>query len=365
LSGDNRTEHATPRRHNKARERGQIARSRELPSALVVLAMTLLLGWKAPAWAGQWRGLFRQFMNAGIKGDISSGTTIATKVGWTMFDWMGPILALIWLLAVMGMIAQGGMVFAGEALQPDWNRLNPAHNMRQLISGSGLSRLLKSLLPFGLVLYLGFTVFLRDWEQMVHASGMETKTLLVWIVNRLFEFSWKAGLALLTWSGLDYAVQHMQMERGLRMTKQEVREEFKETEGHPGIKARIRRIQRDLRRRRMMKDVPTATVVITNPNEYAVALRYHPATMAAPLVVAKGRNLLAQRIKQLARWSEVPIMENPPLARALYKAAEVGQNIPANLYTAVAEILAFIYRMQGGWQGGPPTAARNQQNSDT
>jgi flagellar biosynthetic protein FlhB len=130
------------------------------------------------------------------------------------------------------------------------------------------------------------------------------------------------------------------------MTRQEVREDFKEMEGHPAIRGRIRRLQREMRRRRMLRDVARATVVVTNPNEYAVALEYKPETMAAPVVVAKGRNLLAQKIKHEARWHGIPLVENPPLAQALYRAAEVGQTIPAKLYTAVAEILAFIYRTQ-------------------
>jgi flagellar biosynthetic protein FlhB len=142
------------------------------------------------------------------------------------------------------------------------------------------------------------------------------------------------------------------------MTREEVREDFKETEGHPAIRARIRRLQREMRRRRMLRDVARATVVVTNPNEFAVALEYKPESMGAPVVVAKGRNLLAQRIKREARWHGIPLVENPPLAQALYRAAEVGQAIPAKLYAAVAEILAFIYRTQG-LMNPPPARGGN------
>jgi flagellar biosynthetic protein FlhB len=166
------------------------------------------------------------------------------------------------------------------------------------------------------------------------------------MLGRIFELSWKGGLVFVLWSGLDVLISRMNFERQIRMTRQEVREDFKETEGHPAIRGRIRRLQRDMRRRRMLRDVARAAVVVTNPSEYAVALEYKPETMAAPVVLAKGRNLLAQKIKREARWHGIPVVENPPLAQALYRATEVGQAIPAKLYTAVAEILAFIYRTQ-------------------
>jgi flagellar biosynthetic protein FlhB len=166
------------------------------------------------------------------------------------------------------------------------------------------------------------------------------------MLARIFEISWKGALVFALWSGVDLLFARLNFERQLRMTRQEVREDFKEMEGHPAIRGRIRRLQREMRRRRMMRDVARATVVVTNPNEYAVALEYKPETMAAPVVMAKGRNLLAQKIKREARWHGIPLVENPPLAQALYRATQVGQAIPAKLYTAVAEILAFIYRTQ-------------------
>ena len=165
-------------------------------------------------------------------------------------------------------------------------------------------------------------------------------------------------MVFILWSGFDVLMARFNFERQLRMTRQEVREDFKEMEGHPAIRGRIRRLQREMRRRRMLRDVARATVVVTNPNEYAVALEYKPESMAAPVVVAKGRNLLAQKIKRKRAGMESPIVENPPLAQALYRAAEVGQAIPAKLYTAVAEILAFIFRTQRMMARAPSRDAR-------
>jgi flagellar biosynthetic protein FlhB len=202
------------------------------------------------------------------------------------------------------------------------------------------------LVPSAFVLYIALAIMVRDWGQILQMCRVGVRPSLGWMLSRIFEISWKGGLVFILWSGFDLLLARMNFERQLRMTRQEVREDFKETEGHPAIRGRIRRLQREMRRRRMLRDVARATVVVTNPNEYAVALEYKPETMAAPVVVAKGRNLLAQKIKREARWQGIPLVENPPLAQALYRATEVGQTIPAKLYTAVAEILAFIYRTQ-------------------
>ena len=195
-------------------------------------------------------------------------------------------------------------------------------------------------------IYITIAMMTRDWGQILQMSRAGVKVSLGWMLSRLFEISWKGSLVFILWSGFDVLMSRLSFERQMRMTRQEVREDFKEMEGHPAIRGRIRRLQRELRRRRMMRDVAKATVVVTNPNEYAVALEYRPELMAAPVVVAKGRNLLAQKIKREARWHDIPIVENRPLAQALYRATEVGQAIPASLYTAVAEILAFIFRTQ-------------------
>jgi len=161
----------------------------------------------------------------------------------------------------------------------------------------------------------------------------------------VLEVGWKSGLILLAWSGIDYYLTWQKMESDLRMSRQDVRDDFKETEGSPETKARIRRIQRTLRRRQLLRATEAATVVVTNPTHFAVALRYE-LEMEAPIVVSKGRDLLAQKIKEIARWRGIPVMENAPLAQALYKAVEVGQSIPAKLYTAVAEILVLVYQAQ-------------------
>jgi flagellar biosynthetic protein FlhB len=175
----------------------------------------------------------------------------------------------------------------------------------------------------------------------------------------MFEIMWKGCLVFSIWSAADFLLERFNFERQLRMSKQEIKDENKEIEGNPTIRGRIRRLQRQMRKRRMLREATKATVVVTNPTHFAVALQYLPGEMEAPVVVAKGLNLLAQMIRQQAVWHGIPIVENPPLAQALYRAVEVGEMIPSKLYTAVAEILAFVYRMQAKEQRTPQAAGNS------
>ncbi|MBI1749410.1 MAG: EscU/YscU/HrcU family type III secretion system export apparatus switch protein [Acidobacteria bacterium] len=346
MSDGNKTEQATPRRRQKAREKGRVARSQELPAALVLFTAVLLLWWQPLGVAAPWRDFFRQILNAAV----SSELTVTTPVlAWSIIEavrWAAPVVLAAWCMAVAAMLAQGGFIFSPAALAPDVARFNPVSNLGHLFSFAGLSRLLKSLIPMAVLAYLFVSVMRRDWAGLLHANRMGVRAALGWMMTHAFEFAWKGALVMLFWSGADYFLQRFHFERSLRMSQQEIREEAKEAEVNPEVRRRLRRLQLEMRRKRMVQDVSRATVVITNPNEYAIALEYQPETMPAPLVIAKGRNRLAQQIKQAARWHGIPLVENRPLAQALYRAVEVGQAIPEKLYTAVAEILAFIYRAQ-------------------
>lgn len=359
MADEGRTEQATPRRRQRARTEGNVPRSRELPAALAVMALVLFLWWHPSDWKGEWRRLFERALTSAVHTDMAAGTPVLNWVGWVIYVWAGPSLAIIWIVALASSFGLGGFVVAPAALAPKPQRLNPASNLGKLFSLSGLQGLLKSLIPSAFVLYIAIAIMARDWWQIPQISRVGVRPALGWMLSRVFEISWKGSLVFVLWAGFDVLISRVNFERQLRMSRQEVREDLKETEGHPAIRGRIRRLQRDMRRRRMLRNVSRASVVITNPSEYAVALEYKPETMAAPVVVAKGRNLLAQRIKREARWREIPVVENPPLAQALYRATEIGQAIPAKLYTAVAEILAFIYRTQklANLQEGKPSAA--------
>lgn len=363
MADESRTEQATPRRRQRAQREGDVPRSRELPAALALMTVVLLVWCYPQNWKNDWRTLLERTLTSATRGDMAVGTPVLNWVIWQVFVWSAPSMALMWLVALAGSFSLGGFVAAPGALAPKPQRLNPASNLGKLFSLSGLQSLLKSLVPSAFVLYIAVGIMVRDWGQLVQMSRVGVRTSMGWMLGRVFEISWKGSLVFVLWSGFDVLMARMNFERQLRMTRQEVRQDFKEMEGHPAIRGRLRRLQREMRRRRMLRDVARATVVVTNPNEYAVALEYRPETMAAPVVVAKGRNLFAQKIKREARWHGIPVVENPPLAQALYRAAEIGQAIPAKLYTAVAEILAFIYRTQrlanpATAQGGSAPGAR-------
>ncbi|MGH9741679.1 MAG: EscU/YscU/HrcU family type III secretion system export apparatus switch protein [Candidatus Acidiferrum sp.] len=348
---DNRTEQATPRRRTKAREKGQVLRARDLTAALTLLAVVLLLAWHPETWIARWQSYFARALDASVRTDWTDNAPV---IGWTSLavaQWIAPVFAVSFFVAVGTTLAQGGVFIAAEALAPDWSRLSPVHNVQQLFSLAGFSRVLRSLLPSGAIFYLALRLIMQDAPLILHSSRLHSRASLAFMGQLCFDLSWQSGLVLFAWSGIDFLLQRQTFEKSLRMTKQEVKQESKDTEGNPAIKGRIRRLRRELHRRSLQKDVQRATAVVTNPTHYAIALEYRPMAMAAPVIVAKGRDLIAQRIKELARWYEVPIVENPPLAQALYRAADVGQMIPPNLYAAVAEILAFLYRTQMRMQG--------------
>jgi flagellar biosynthetic protein FlhB len=353
---DNRTEKATPRRRVKAREHGQVLRSRDLVAAITLLCLVACMAWRPETWIIAWRSYFAQLLNTAVVTHWEDGLPLLPATARVLLLWAGPLLAVAFGVAVVSTLAQGAPTFAAEALAPNFNRLNPANNLQQLFSLAGISRVLRSLLPTSVILYLALSLIRTQASGILHAARLHSAALLALLGSLCFGLAWRSGLVFLAWSGMDYFLQWQTFEKSLRMTKQEVRDESRESEGSPEVRGRIRRLRREMVRKSLQKSVQRATAVITNPVHYAVALEYRPATMAAPVVVAKGQNLIALKIKELARWNDVPIVENPPLAQALYKATEVGQVIPPKLYAAVAEILAFVFRAQMRLRGAEAKA---------
>ncbi len=343
---DDRTERATPKRRTTAAEEGQVLRSRDLISTLTLLAVVFALAYQPAMWISRWQTYFSRVLEASAHGDQFEQLQL---FGWTTLavaQWLAPLFGVAFVTAVGSTLAQGGIIVSPKALTPKFTRLNPVSNIKNLFTLATFSRVVRSLVPSAAILYLALRLVLQQAPVVLHAARLPARAALALLGHICYALAWQSGLVLLAWSGVDYVLQRQTFEKSLRMTKQEVRREHKDHEGNPLIKGKIRRLRREALRRSLQKSMERATAVITNPTHYAVALEYRPATMAAPVVVAKGRNLLARKIKELARWNEVPIVENPPLAQALFKAAEVDQMIPPKLYAAVAEILAFLYRAQ-------------------
>lgn len=341
----NQTEKATPQRRKKAREQGQIARSRELPGLLAItgaLGTVLLM---SSDMASHWRSFYSSLLENATDGSFSPGGPLMFWSAIEVLRWVGPVLLVALLLSVSAGLAQGGINIAPAALQPKFERFNPANRFGQIFSLSNLGSLGKSLLPFSVILMIGISTVRQHWSALVRTSGADVRTICSAVVDAALTVTWKAGLVLLAWAAIDYGLVWRQNENQLRMSREEIKREHKESDGNPHTKTQVRKVQRAMRKRRSLKAAATATLVVTNPTHYAVALRYEPS-MSAPEVVAKGRDLLAQKIKQIAYENGITVMENKPLAQALYKNVEVGDSIPAQLYQAVAELLVVVFRAQ-------------------
>jgi flagellar biosynthesis protein FlhB len=341
----NKTEQATPRRRQKAREKGQVPRSRDLIGAVANVAAMFVLLTHLSSFPRAWAGFLRDCMNGAVSGSLrmDSFPPFLAHVG--VFSATAAALGLGWIAALASAVAQGGLVFAPTSLLPMLNRISPAVRMRQLFSITALRSLLKSLLPAGAVVYIGVVCLRRDWPSLMELTARNAHAVAGFLGSRVFEMAWKSAVVLLLWSFLDYLFERRHQETELKMSRQELVDEYKETEGNPIIKRRVRRLQRQMRRRRMLDETKRAAVVVTNPTEYAIALEYH-ADMPAPVVVAKGRNRLAAEIRNIALWNSIPIVENKPLAHLLYRTVEVGGGVPPKLYVVVAEVLAAVYRAQ-------------------
>jgi len=345
MADSSKSEKATPQRRKKAREQGQVARTRELSSALAWGGALALVAWQVPDVTRQWRGLLQNALDLSIREPLRPGGPVLFWMACGVLRWIVPVVATAWVLSVSGGLAQGGLVFAPEALALKPERMNPAGKLKQMFSLAGLSGILKSLLPFSVIVWIGISTITKHWDVIVHSSELGARFYAGFLASTMWELVWKSGIVLVCWAGVDYLLVWQKLEGDLKMSRQDLKDEMKQTEGNPEIKGRIRRLQRSLRRRQMLRDTEKASVVITNPTHFAVALRYE-MDMEAPIVIAKGRDFLAQEIKEVARWHGIAVLENPPLAQALYRTVEVGRPIPAALYAAVAEILAFVFRAQ-------------------
>jgi len=342
-----RTEQATQHRREKARKEGDILHSRELTAAAGTLAGVIVLGMLSGRMIEAWRETFEGLLLLGAPERWEPTTLAPTLVAVrrSILAVLGPpaaVMAAVVVAALGAGIAQtGGVTVHGSAIAFKPERINPTANLNNLFSLRAASRLGKSLIPASFLAV--FAVERMANQLSIPPFSNERLELLG---KDIYGLLVAAAWLLFGWSAIDYLVEWQSRESRLRMSRQDLRDEYKETEGSPQIRSRIRSLQRQMRRRRVKADVSRAAVVLTNPTHYAVALGFDFVMMEAPKVLAKGRNLLAEEIKAEACWAGVPIIENPPLARSLYRTVEVGQAIPVELYAAVAAILAYLYRQR-------------------
>src|ERR1700679_2936414 len=277
MADSSKTEKATPQKRKKAREQGQVARSRELSNALAWGGALALVAWQVPNIARLWRGLLQNTLDLAVDQSMTPGGPLFFWVGCAVLRLIVPVVVTAWVLSVAGGLAQGGLVFAPEALQFKPERMNPAAKLKQMVSLAGLSGILKSLLPFGIIVWIGISTVTKHWESVVHTSELGVRAYTSFLVGVMGELVWKSGLVLVAWAGVDYLLVWQKLEGDLKMSRQDMKDEHKQSEGNPAIKGRIRRLQRSMRRRQMLRDTEKASVVITNPTHFAIALRYEMA----------------------------------------------------------------------------------------
>ncbi len=346
-SFQDRTEPATPKRRREAREKGHIPRSVEINSALLLLAVLWV---SSRVFVGRLaqvaRAVFGGMSAIQLTADSLPGQTLAAA--GAAFAMMAPVVLTLMVVGLFANAVQGGLVVSAEPLTPRLSKVSPARGLQRLFSARSLVELLKGVFKLVVVGLIAFATVRSHFREFFPLVEQEAGQIMSFAARVGFDVLFRSALALVVMAAFDYAYQRHEWEKQLRMTKEEVKEEYRQTEGDPLVRARIRSLMRERSRRRMMANVPQADVVITNPVHVAVALMYRVQEMAAPKVVAKGARRLAERIKELAREHDIPIVENPWLAQMLYKKTAVGQEIPLELYQAVAEILAYVYRLKSG-----------------
>jgi flagellar biosynthesis protein FlhB len=343
------TEEPTQRRLQKAREEGQFPAAREFVSALQFMVFLALLGSGGPHWFAQLREVTAWLFSLAFSRDLRPEDLM--QLAWRVVRQLILPLVLAGLAVAMATLAFRLVTtrfgFSLKKLAPDPGRLSPAAKLREL-PRQNMAALLQAMVLLPLFLWAVYAVARDHLAAFLALPLASVESGFALLARSLMTLFWKAAGVFLVFGVVDLYRQLQRHMRDLRMSKQEIKDEMKEMEGNLQMKARIRRIQRDRARRQMMKEVPKATAVVVNPTHYAVAIRYQLDSMAAPRVVAKGKNYLALRIREKARENQVPIIENPPLAQALYQSVEVGQEIPPHLYRAVAEILAYIFKLMNG-----------------
>ena len=342
-----KSEQPTDSKLKKAKEKGQIPRSRELTSLMILLVGILLFWIMGTHFVSKLKAIIQQAMLVAHRTDddkqiIFNLINLLTAGFWAIL----PIFVGLVIVAIIAPLSVGGLLFSLQSIKPNLGKLNPISGFKRLFSLRIFSELFKSILKVVLIAFAAALFLIHQFPNMLALPSMYLNNALSQVMQLLIYASLLIVLALIPMVGFDIFYQIWSNLKKLKMSKQEVKDEFKEQEGNPQIKGRIRQMQQAIARRRMMKDVPKANVIVTNPTHYAVALQYDEKTMSAPKILAKGTDNIASKIKQIAQEHQIPQLEAPPLARALYRHGEIGKSIPAELYAAVAQILAWVYQLK-------------------
>lgn len=350
LFAGEKTEKATPKRKKEAREKGQVLQSREINSAFILLFTFLVLKILGPYIYENilifTKNVFVEMFNYEVLYTVNGIHKLLISVIIITVKVTAPMVGTAFIIGLICSYSQIGFLFTTKSLKFDLNRINPINGFKKIFSKKSIVEFVKSLIKIGVVGYITFGYLFKQSKNLINVLDMELMQIAVYMLQTALNVAFRAAIALLVLAALDYVYQSWEYENELKMSKQEVKEEYKQTEGDPLIKSKIKEKQRQISMRRMMQDIPKADVIITNPTHYAIAIRYNSSKESAPTVLAKGKDLIAQNIRKVAISNEIPIVENKPLARTIYYTVDIGDYIPPDLYQAVAEVLAYVYKLK-------------------
>lgn len=350
FANSDKTEKATPKKKQDARKKGQVFQSKEITSAFVLLFMFIGLklfgGFMSDQLTVFTKSMMGSFNNVQDVFSINGLTKLFVSTIVLLLKITGPIMAIALVTGLAAEYAQVGVLFTFETLKFKFDRINPLSGLKRIFSLRAVVELVKSLIKLTFVGYVAYSYVKGQSDNVLNIMNMDAVGIGTYIATTSLDLAIRICIVMIFIGAVDYIYQWYDYEKNLRMTKQEIKEEYKQMEGNPEIKSKIKQKQKEISMRRMLQDVPKADVVITNPTHFAVAIKYDAKVSPAPMVIAKGQDFLAQRIKEKARESNVEIVENKPLARSLYDTVDVGQEIPQELYQAVAEVLAFVFSLK-------------------
>lgn len=348
-SGQEKTEKATPRKKQEARKKGQVAKSQDLASAVNLLGVLATFYLLQDYLVRVMHNYMQTFYSTNLNRQLNEENVLELFISnsYVLLQIVGPIMLAAFLISIVANLGQVGFLFVPDAIKPKLEKINPIAGLKRIFSLRSLVELVKSLLKVTIVGYAVYSVVKGNINDLIFTVDMEPYQVFALVSSLVFKIALTAASIFLILGALDFFYQKYEFEKNLRMSKQEIKDEFKQTEGDPFIKGQRRAKQRALTMNRMIQAIPEATVVVTNPTHLSVALKYKTGEFDTPVVVAKGAGAIALKIREVATEHQVPIIENKPVAQVLYKNTEIGDEIPVDLYQAIAEILAVVYKIKG------------------
>jgi len=346
MPDEEKTEQATPKKRQEAREKGQVAKSVELNTAFLLLASIIFFYFNAHSLGVHLKDVFVYFitLSSHYELTVTSFPKIVKEITYIMFVILTPFLIVMLLVSFLVNVAQVGFMITPKAMELKFDKLNPINGFKNMFSMRSFGELVKSILKASIISYILYLFIKKQMPRWFDLIDTSKEIVFMVLLKSIFLVSVYILIFIIAVAVLDYLFQRYNFEKSIRMSHKEIKDEYKQMEGDPHVKQKIRRLQMEMAKKRMMEDVKKADVVITNPTHYAVALKYNDYEMNAPKVVAKGMNLIAEKIKEIAKENDVDIVEKPEVARELYKKTKIGDEIPEELYQVVAEILAYVYK---------------------